>query len=83
MPLFPRVSSFSGVSQTRICGGSRLDISQASADQVIFIDNTAMFVQIAEEMGIRSIHHVDYKSTCAKLASFGLKHGEGVRHETR
>jgi len=33
-----------------------------------------MFVQIAEGLGIRSILHTDYKSTSAKLASFGLQH---------
>ena len=50
-----------------------LDISQAPARQVIYIDNTLMFVQIAEGLGIRSILHTDYTSTCAKLAAFGLQ----------
>jgi len=49
-----------------------LDLAQTPAEQVAFIDNTAMFVQIAEGMGIRSILHTDYKSTCTKLTSFGL-----------
>jgi putative hydrolase of the HAD superfamily len=49
-----------------------LDIAQTPARQVLYIDNTPMFVQIAEGLGIRSILHTDYKSTCAKLASFGL-----------
>jgi putative hydrolase of the HAD superfamily len=59
-----------------------LDIAQVPARQVVFIDNTPMFVQIAEGLGIRSILHVDYRSTCAKLASFGLQSDEGVIHET-
>ena len=50
-----------------------LDIAQAPARQVIYIENTPMFVQIAEGLGIRSILHTDYASTCAKLASFGLR----------
>jgi putative hydrolase of the HAD superfamily len=50
-----------------------LDIAQASARQVLYIENTPMFVQIAEGLGIRSILHTDYKSTCAKLASFGFE----------
>ena len=50
-----------------------LDIAQARARQVIYIENTPMFVQIAEGLGIRSILHTDYASTCAKLASFGLR----------
>jgi putative hydrolase of the HAD superfamily len=50
-----------------------LDIAQAPAQHVVYIENTPMFVQIAEGLGIRSILHTDYKSTCAKLASFGLE----------
>jgi len=50
-----------------------LDIAQTPARHVLYIENTPMFVQIAEGLGIRSILHTDYKSTCAKLASFGLQ----------
>ena len=50
-----------------------LDIAQVPSNQVVYIDNTPMFVQIAEGLGIRSILHTDYNSTCAKLASFGLQ----------
>ena len=49
-----------------------LDIAQTPARQIVYIENTPLFVQIAEGMGIRSILHTDYKSTCTKLASFGL-----------
>ena len=60
-----------------------LDISQAPIRQIVYIDNTAMFVQIAEGMGIRSILHLDYRTTCAKLAALGLQNDEGAIHETR
>jgi putative hydrolase of the HAD superfamily len=50
-----------------------LDITQAPARQVVYIENTPMFVQIAEGLGIRSILHTDYESTRAKLASVGLR----------
>jgi len=50
-----------------------LDIAQAPVRQTVYIDNTPMFVQIAEGLGIRSILHTDYRSTRAKLASFGLQ----------
>ena len=63
--------------------GLALDIAQAPARQVLYIENTPMFVQIAEGLGIRSILHTDYSSTRAKLASFGLQNDEGVIHETR
>ncbi len=53
-----------------------LDIAQTPAPQVLFIDNTSMFVEIAEGLGLRGIHHTDYDSTCAKLASYGLQGDE-------
>jgi len=49
-----------------------LDISQTPAQQIVYIEITPMFVQIAEGLGIRGILHTDCKSTRAKLASFGL-----------
>ncbi|MDQ2832816.1 MAG: HAD-IA family hydrolase [Acidobacteriota bacterium] len=49
-----------------------LDLAQTPATQAVFLDNTPMFVQIAEDLGIRGMLHVNYNSTCAKLASFGL-----------
>ncbi|MDR3392528.1 MAG: HAD family phosphatase [Sulfuriferula sp.] len=50
-----------------------LDITQPRPDQVVFIDNTLMFVQVAESMGMHGIHHTDYKTTCAALAEYGLQ----------
>lgn len=59
-----------------------LDIAQAPIRQIVYIENTPMFVQIAEGLRIRSILHKDYQFMYAKLASFGLQHDEGVSHET-
>jgi len=53
-----------------------LDIAQVPAEQVVYIDDQPMFVQIAEGLGIRSIRHTDYQSTRTQLAAFGLKHNE-------
>src|SRR5271168_1933107 len=50
-----------------------LDIAQTPPEQIVYIENTPMFVQIAEGLGIRSVLHTDYRATCAKLASFGLQ----------
>jgi len=58
-----------------------LDIAQVPARQIVYIENTPLFVQIAEDLGIRSILHTDYKSTAAKLASFGLP--PGVNNEAK
>lgn len=50
-----------------------LDIAQVPPEQVAYLDDRLMFVQIAETLGIRGIHHLDFTSTCAKLTSLGLK----------
>ena len=60
-----------------------LDIAQVLPSQVVFIDNTLMFVQIAQGLAIRGIHHTDYRSTHEKLASFGLRNDDGTVHEAR
>lgn len=49
-----------------------LDIAQQPPRQIVYVENTLMFVQIAEGLGIRGVLHTDYRSTRAKLASFGL-----------
>jgi putative hydrolase of the HAD superfamily len=49
-----------------------LDIAQVPVDQVLYIDNTSLFVDVAESLGIRSILHEDYTSTRMKLKSIGL-----------
>jgi putative hydrolase of the HAD superfamily len=50
-----------------------LDVAQTPAEQVLYIENTAMFVQVAEKLGIRGLLHTDYKSTCDKMASFAFQ----------
>jgi len=58
-----------------------LDIAQVPARRVVYIEDRPMFVQVAETLGMRGIHHTDYKSTRAKLASFGLEVAEwGKNH---
>ena len=52
-----------------------LDISLTPAQQILYIENTPMFVQIAEGLGMRGIVHTDYESTLAKLAALGLQLG--------
>jgi putative hydrolase of the HAD superfamily len=50
-----------------------LDTAQANADQVVYIENTPLFVEIAEGFGIQTILHTDYKSTSEQLDSFGFQ----------
>ena len=60
-----------------------LDTAQAPAHQVVYLEDQPMFVEIAESLGIRGIRHADYRSTCVKLAAFGLQHDKGVIYATR
>jgi putative hydrolase of the HAD superfamily len=57
-----------------------LDIIQAPAQQTVYIENTSMFVEIAAGLGIQCILHTDFESTCAKLATLGLRLDEGGDH---
>jgi putative hydrolase of the HAD superfamily len=59
-----------------------LDMSQVRARQVLYIDNTPLFIRIAEGLRIQSLLHVGYGSTRTKLASFGLHDEQGPRRRT-
>lgn len=53
-----------------------LDIAQVPAEQVVYIEDLQMFVDVARSMGIRSIQHKNYLSTSEVLATMGLKIGQ-------
>jgi len=53
-----------------------LDIAYTPTRQIVYIENTPMFVQVAQGLGIRSILHTDYKSTREQLALLGLRDDE-------
>jgi len=52
-----------------------LDIAQVPLEQVVYIDDRAMFVQVAEGLGIQGIVHRQYEQTRAALAALGLVQG--------
>jgi putative hydrolase of the HAD superfamily len=49
-----------------------LDLAQTPPEQIVFLDNTALFVQVAAKLGIRGIVHTDVEDTGKKLAALGL-----------
>ena len=49
-----------------------LDISQAQAEQVVYIDDREIFVEVARELGITGIIHTDYDATQKSLEGMGL-----------
>ena len=52
-----------------------LDISQAPAKNVVYIEDTQMFTDVARDLGIRSIQHKNILSTSTELSLMGLKTG--------
>jgi putative hydrolase of the HAD superfamily len=52
--------------------GIALDIAQAQPEQVAYVDDRAMFVEVAGGLGIRGIHHTGYESTRIALKAMGL-----------
>jgi putative hydrolase of the HAD superfamily len=53
-----------------------LDVAQVPPDRVVYIEDRAMFADVAQNLGIQSIHHVDYAATRKALRRFGLSDGE-------
>jgi putative hydrolase of the HAD superfamily len=49
-----------------------LDIVQAAPEQVLYIDDRSMFVDVARGLGINGIHHESFDTTKAALGAFGL-----------
>jgi putative hydrolase of the HAD superfamily len=49
-----------------------LDIAQVRPEQVVYIDDRSMFVEVAQSLGINGIVHTDYKTTKIALGGFGL-----------
>jgi putative hydrolase of the HAD superfamily len=50
-----------------------LDIAQVRPEQVVYIDDRSMFVEVAQSLGIKGILHSGYEATRTSLESFGLK----------
>ena len=49
-----------------------LDLSLAHPAQVAFVDDQALYVEVAQRLGMHGIHHTGYESTRAALAAVGL-----------
>lgn len=50
-----------------------LDVAQVPPNQVAYIEDRPMFVDVANELGIHGIWHTDYKSTYTALHNLGLQ----------
>jgi putative hydrolase of the HAD superfamily len=52
-----------------------LDIAQVSPEQVAYVEDRLMFVEVAQSLGIRGIHHTSYESTRKGLETLGFTLG--------
>jgi putative hydrolase of the HAD superfamily len=49
-----------------------LDIAQVPPEQVLYIDDRKMFVEVARGLGINGIHHLNHAATHQALTAHGL-----------
>ena len=49
-----------------------LDMAQTPPEQTVYLEDRAMFVEVATGLRIHGIQHRGYDTTCAGLASYGL-----------
>lgn len=49
-----------------------LDLSQTAPENILYIEDRPIFIEIAKTFRINAILHTDYESTCKKLKSHGL-----------
>jgi putative hydrolase of the HAD superfamily len=50
-----------------------LDMAQVKAEAVVYLDDRLMFVEVAQSLGIRAIHHTSTQQTRLALADFDLR----------
>ena len=49
-----------------------LDVAQVAPEEVVYLEDRQMFVEVACGLGIQGLRHVDVAQTRAKLKEFGL-----------
>lgn len=50
-----------------------LDVAQVPVNEIVYIDDRPLFVQVAERLGLTGIVHTDIESTAEKLKALGLE----------
>src|SRR5437870_5051826 len=49
-----------------------IDVAQVPVSQVVYLEDRPMFVEVAQTLGLRGLHHVNYETTRAAFAALGL-----------
>ena len=47
-----------------------LDLSQVKPEEVIYIDDRPLLIEIGQQLGMQSIHHISYEKTQKLLEKF-------------
>jgi len=50
-----------------------IDTAQVKPEQVVYLEDRAMFVQVANTLGIKGLRHINFNTTTEHLKKFGLK----------
>ena len=53
-----------------------LDTAQAKPEEVLYIEDRGLFIEVAQSLGIHAIQHRDVAQTRVELAQYGLVAGE-------
>ena len=60
-----------------------VDAAQAAPQEIIYIENTPMFISIGQTLGLETILHTAYDSTLTALGEYGLlSNGKEVPNAT-
>lgn len=49
-----------------------IDVAQVNPEETLYLEDRLMFVQVAETLGLKGIHHTSYEITREKFALHGL-----------
>ena len=49
-----------------------LDLAQTPPEQTVYLDDRPLFVEVAQAIGLRAIHHTSYEETKQAFAKLGL-----------
>lgn len=60
-----------------------IDLAQTPVEQIIYIEDRLMFVEMVESLGIKAIHHIDYTSTINQLNAFGFSLTNSTHYESK
>ena len=59
-----------------------LDVTQVRPDEVVYLDDRSLFIEVGRGLGLHGIHHTDIDKTRAALANLGLDDADDAQGES-